>query len=81
MTKRTKANGDSNYRCTIVVKKTTRLYTENLQHSVKKCAELLVIHKEKKLKVMMLYKENFSIAVYGNSCIHQNLPLILTLSV
>jgi len=79
MTKRTKANGDSNYRCAIIVKKTTRLYTENLQHSVKKCAELLVIHKEKKLKVMMLYKEDFSIAVYGSPCTHQKLPFILTI--
>jgi hypothetical protein len=34
--KRTKANVDFSYRCKIVVKKTIRLYTENLKHSAKK---------------------------------------------
>jgi len=36
ITKRPRANGDLSYRCEIVVKKTTRLYTENPKHSVKK---------------------------------------------
>lgn len=34
--KRAKANGDFSYRCKIVVKQKTQLYTENLKHSVKK---------------------------------------------
>jgi hypothetical protein len=35
-TKRTEANDDFSYRYGIVIKKTRRLYTENLKHSAKK---------------------------------------------
>lgn len=53
ITKRAKANGDFSYRCGIVVKKTTRLYTENLKHSVKKnLLEIMVKNEFKKLKMM-----------------------------
>ncbi len=51
--KRAKVNGDFSYRCKIVIKKTARLYTENLKHSVKKNLLVLLVNKEyKKLKGM-----------------------------